>query len=367
MSAPSAAFTLNGRLVAFGAVASEPASSPTEAAVLAVVHAWLIGADTFPLRTSGSTGAPKEICLTRAQLRASAARSVAALGLTAGDATLVCLSVGTAGGLLGVVRALEYGLPLTIIDPVGNVLAVVGEGSAFATTSLVPLQVAAVLAHGAAGVAWLNRMKAVLVGGAAVPAALEAAVQAVTAPVYHTYGMTETASHVALRRLNGPNRADFFSVLPGIEIHLTADEALEIRADVTGGQWLTTTDRAEIVGPGAFRWLGRLDDVINSGGVKVDAARVQRGVEEELAARGLGHEVAVTGVTDARLGERVVAWLGGPALSAADIDAVRVALTSRLGRYETPKELRILPALPRLPGGKVDRLALRAADDQLLG
>ncbi len=354
-------FTLNGRRITFIRLATARPASSADAAPLALIRAWRAGAGTFPLRSSGSTGAPKEILLTRAQLRASAARSVAALGLVAGDATLVCLSVGTAGGLLGVVRALEFDLPLTIIDPVSDVLAVVGADSVFATVSLVPLQVQAVLAHGAAGVAWLNRMKAVLVGGAAVSAALETALQAVAAPVYHTYGMTETASHVALRRLNGAERADFFTALPGIEIRVNADEALEIRADVTGHQWLTTTDRAELLDETRFRWLGRLDDVINSGGVKVDAARVQRVLETAVAALGLAHDVAVVGAPDPRFGERVVAWLGGPPLTERQTTALRVTLTSELTRYEVPKELRVLPALPRLPGGKVDRLALRAA------
>ncbi len=361
MSAPPAGFTLNGRFFPFAAVASKPASSPGEA-TLAVIRAWLTGAATYSLRSSGSTGAPKEISLTRAQLQASAARSVAALGLTAGDPTLVCLSVGTAGGLLGVVRALEYDLPLTIIDPTGDVLAVVGEEAAFATVSLVPLQAQAVLAHGAAGIAWLNRMKAVLIGGAAVPVALESALQAVAPPVYHTYGMTETASHVALRRLNGPARTDYFTALPGIDLRLNPPDALEIRADVTNHQWLTTTDRAELLSPGRFRWLGRLDDVINSGGVKVDAARVQRGLEEILAAHGLPHAVAVLGVPDARLGERVVAWLGGPGLTAGQLADLRAELTSGLTRYEVPRELRVLAELPRLPGGKVDRQTLRNSD-----
>ena len=355
---PEHTFQLNHRLIAWADVATTPPLTPAEAPALAVVRAWLAGAGTFPLRSSGSTGTPKEIELTRAQLLASATRSVAALGLTAGDPTLVCLSVGTAGGLLGVVRALAFDLPLTIIDPVADPLAATG-GAAFATVSLVPLQLRAVLAHGAAGGVWLNLMKAVLIGGAAVPPDLEAAVQAVAAPVYHTYGMTETASHVALRRLNGPTRAAYFTALPGVEIRVNAAGALEISADVTGHQWLPTTDRAELLDSARFRWLGRLDDIINSGGVKVDAAKVQRVLEEALAARGLPHEVVVVGVPDARLGERVEAWLGGPPLTAAVRRALRAALTSALGRYEVPKALRVRAALPRLPGGKVDRRALR--------
>lgn len=353
-------FGLNHRRVAFAALATVTGTTPSETAALATVRAWLAGAATFWLQSSGSTGAPKTVALTRAQLAASAGRSVAALGLAAGDASLVCLSVGTAGGLLGVVRALAFGLPLTVIDPVGDVLAVVGEDSAFATASLVPLQVAAVLARGAAGGAWLNRMKAVLIGGAAVPAALEEALQALTAPIWHTYGMTETASHVALRRLNGPARTDYFTALPGVEIRLNAADALELRADVTHQQWLTTTDRAALLDSTRFRWLGRLDDVINSGGVKVDGARVQRALEAALAACHLPHDAAVLGLPDPRLGQRVVAWLGGPPLPPATLTALRAALSIALTRYEVPKEWRVLPALPRLPGGKVDRRALTA-------
>lgn len=350
----------NGRSISLVELPKTEPATPAEAATLAVIGAWLGGAGTFPLRSSGSTGAPKDIRLTRAQLLASAGRSVAALGLVPGDATLVCLSVGTAGGLLGVVRALAFDLPLTVIDPVSDPLAVVGQASRFATVSLVPMQMQAVLAHGAAGVAWLDRMRAVLIGGAAVPPALETALQAVTAPVYHTYGMTETASHVALRRLNGPTRTDYFTALPGIELRLGPNGALDIRADVTHHEWLRTTDRAELLGGGRFRWLGRLDDVLNSGGVKVDAARVQRAVEETLAALDLApYDVCVMGVPDPRLGEQVMAWLGGPPLTDAQLAELRAALTSRLTRYEVPKAFRVLPELPRLPGGKVDRTALR--------
>ncbi len=361
-------FYLNGQRIALAALMAPAYAPPTaapayDAQVLAVVRAWLTGVATFPLRTSGSTGLPKEIGLTRAQLTASAARSVAALGLVPADATLVCLSVGTAGGLLGVVRALEADLPLTVIAPTSDPLAVVGADSAFATVSLVPLQLAAVLAHGATGVAWLNRMKAVLVGGAAVPVALETAVQAVAAPVYHTYAMTETASHVALRRLNGPGRTDYFSALPGVEVRLGPADALEVRADVTHHRWLTTTDRAELLGAGRFRWLGRLDDVINSGGVKVDAARVQRELEAVVSARALPHEVAVVGVADPHLGERVVAVLAGWPLPAAVLEDLRTALAARLDRYERPKTWRVRPALPRLPGGKTDRQTLRREVD----
>lgn len=357
-------FTLHHREVYFADL-RDPAYRPPaeidgyEGRVIELVREWLLEAETFAIRTSGSTGPAKGIELTRAQLAASARRSVEALGLTAGDAALVCLNVETVGGLLGLVRAIEHDLPLTVIEPTADVLTAVGKDSRFATTSLVPLQLQAVLHHGAEGRAWLNGMKAVLIGGAPLPAAQEEALQAIAAPIFHTYGMTETASHVALRRLNGPERDDAFTALPKIELALSDEGALRIRADVTRREWLQTTDRAELLDGRRFRWLGRLDDVINSGGVKVDARRVQQAVEVAAATLGLRHEALVLGLPDEKFGERVVAVLAGELLAESTLATLRTQLAEGLDRYELPKEFKVVPAWPRLPSGKVDRQELR--------
>ncbi len=358
-------FTLNRQEIYFADL-HDPAYRPPAALdgyaarVIELVREWLLGAEEFVIRTSGSTGPAKAISISRGRLAASARRSVAALKLEPGDAALVCLNVETVGGLLGLIRAVEHRLPLTVIEPVSDVLTAAGPASKFATASLVPMQIRAVLAHGDAGYAWLNRMKAVLVGGAAVPAALEEALQAVKAPVFHTYGMTETVSHVALRQLNGPEKANFFTALPGIAVRSGANDALEIRADVTGNQWLTTTDRAELLPTeGQFRWLGRLDEVINSGGVKVDAGRVRQVAEVAAATLQLPHEVLVIGVADATYGERVTLVLIGPALPPDIKMRVQTTLAEGLTRYEVPKDIRVVSTLPRLASGKPDGQQLR--------
>lgn len=357
-------FTLHHREIYFADL-RDPAYRPTAEIdgyaerVIELVRAWLLGADSFTIRTSGSTGPAKGIELTRAQLVASAKRSVEALGLMAGDAALVCLNVETVGGLLGLIRAIEYDLPLTVIEPTADVLTATGPDARFATASLVPLQLQAVLHHGGAGQAWLNRMKAVLIGGAPLTGTQEEALQDIEAPIFHTYGMTETASHVALRRLNGPERDDAFTALPGIDLALSEVGALRIRADVTRHEWLQTTDRAELLDGRRFRWLGRLDDVINSGGVKVDARRVQQAVEVAAATLGLRHEALVVGLPDEKYGERVVAVLAGEPLPESTLAALHTQLAEALSRYELPKEIQIVPEWPRLASGKVDRQQLR--------
>ena len=184
------------------------AKTPYEADALAFCRAWLSGQTEFTLHTSGSTGTPKPIRLTRAQMRASAHLTGQTLGLRAGDVALVCLNIRYVAGVMMLVRGLELGLPMTIIEPAGNPLAGFDPANVrFDFTALVPLQLQHILDDTPEKLAILNRMKAILVGGAVVSPALEQALQVITAPIFSTYGMTETVSHIALRRLNGPERA----------------------------------------------------------------------------------------------------------------------------------------------------------------
>lgn len=366
-------FTLHHRAIHFADLL-DPAYRPPaeingyEGRVIELVREWLLGAEEFVIRSSGSTGPAKAIPLTRSQLAASAKRSIEALRLAAGDPALVCLNVETVGGLLGLIRALQHELPLTVIEPTADVLTAAGVDSHFATVSLVPLQLREVLLHGRTGRRWLSWMKAVLVGGGPVPPNLAQDLYDVTTAVYHTYGMTETASHVALRRLDMPHATDYFTAMAGVEVRLGENDALEVRADVTRHAWLTTTDRGELLPPdpttGAarFRWLGRLDDVINSGGVKVDAARVRQVLDVTLAELRLPHTALIVGVPDERLGERLTAVLVGEQLAPDTLDFILGKLRDRLDRYEVPKEIRLLSPdeLPRLPSGKPDGRGLAA-------
>ncbi|RSK44205.1 AMP-binding protein [Hymenobacter perfusus] len=352
---------LNGREFRYADIQQYPARAPQdlngyEARVLDFVRQWLNGAQEFGLRTSGSTGQPQLIQLKRRQLEASARRTGDYFDLGPGDRMLVCLNCEFVGGLMMLVRGLERRMHLTIVEPQADPLALVLEAVDFDFTSFVPLQVRAVLAAG--HVSRLNRMKGILVGGAAVERSLEKEIQQLRVPVYVTYGMTETASHIALRRLNGPTVQHTYQVLPGITVAQDARGCLTVRADVTENQLITTNDRITLAEDGrSFEWLGRVDFVINTGGVKVQAEKVEQVLEVALTELNLSRRAFVAGRPDKRLGEQVTAFLEGPKLTITQQEHLQTLLSQRLDKYEVPRALVFVPEFRTTASGKLDRPA----------
>ena len=353
---------LNGREFAYAAIQQYPVAVPTdlngyEARVLELVREWLNGSQEFTLTTSGSTGAPAPVLLLRRQLAASARRTGDFFDLGPGDRALVCLNCEYIGGLMMLVRGLEKQMHLTVVEPQANPLALVPADAEFDFAAFVPLQLRAVLAAGHAP--RLNRMKTILVGGAPVDATLLAAIQAqLTAPVLLTYGMTETCSHVALRRLNGPQATTAFRVLPGIAAGQDARGCLTLRGDVTNDQLVVTNDLVTLdTGNHSFEWLGRADFVINSGGVKVQAEKVELVLDVALTELGAPRRCFVAGRPDERLGQAVAAYVEGPALTAAAEAQLRALLAARLGKYEQPRHLVFVPEFHTTASGKLDRPA----------
>ncbi|WP_240047199.1 AMP-binding protein [Hymenobacter nivis] len=353
---------LNGREFTYAAIQQYPAAVPAdlngyEARVLERVREWLNGSQEFTLTTSGSTGPPAPIVLRRRQLEASARRTGDFFDLGPGDRALVCLNCEYIGGLMMLVRGLERRLHLTVVEPRADPLALVPAEAEFDFAAFVPLQLRAVLAAGHAP--RLNQMKTILVGGAPVDAALLAAVQAqLTVPVLLTYGMTETCSHVALRRLNGPRATTAFRVLPGIAAGQDARGCLTLRGDVTDDQLVVTNDQVALHAEDhTFEWLGRADFVINSGGVKVPAEKVELVLDVALAELGAPRRCFVAGRPDERLGQAVAAYVEGPALPAAAEAQLRALLAARLGPYEQPRHLVFVPEFQTTASGKLDRAA----------
>lgn len=342
--------TINGE--SYSLTEAPPADLPPfEASVLEFCRNWQAGQPSITLQTSGSTGEPKPITLRREQMIASASATGTALKLQPGDRALVCLSVDYIAGLMMLVRGLELGLQLTVIPPASDPLAGFAPETRFEFTALVPLQLQTALRQSAEKIAILNGMKAILLGGAPVNAELLRQIQSINAPIYHTYGMTETATHIALRRLNGPAATDAFTPLPGVSPGLDGRGCLTIRAAVTNGETLTTNDRVELRPDGSFVWLGRFDNVINSGGVKVQAEKVEAALEKHLT----GRRVCVVPAADDRLGQMVVAVIeGDPLTPAAEIE-IRTSLAQSLTRFEIPRRFVYLPRLPQTSSGKIDR------------
>ena len=353
-----ASLLLNGREYAYAAIREYPArlDAPVngyEAKVLDFVRQWLNGTQEFTLTTSGSTGPPTPIVLRRRQLEASAARTADFFDLGAGDRALVCLNCEYIGGLMMLVRGLERNMHLTIVEPHADPFAHVDEASEFDFSAFVPLQLKAALAAGRAP--RLNRLKYLLVGGAPADAALQKELQPLTVPVWLTYGMTETCSHVALRRLNGPQATTSFRVLPGIAAGQDARGCLTLRGDVTDDQLIVTNDVVRLLDSHNFEWLGRADFVLNTGGVKVPAEKVELVLDVALTEIGVARRCFVAGLPDARLGQVVTAIMEGPALTAAQEEQLKTLLAKRLGRYEQPRQLRYVAAFQTTAAGKLDR------------
>ncbi|MEZ4707518.1 MAG: AMP-binding protein [Caldilineaceae bacterium] len=356
---------LNGRVYDYaeltvGSSADESAAlSENAAATLEFCQQWLSGQDEFVINTSGSTGAPKPITLRREQMATSARATGQALSLQAGQSALVCLPTRYIAGRMMLVRGFVLGLHMTVVEPSSNPLAALPADAHFDFTALTPLQLHTILNGPPEQWVILERMWAILIGGGPISAALHHQLQHITAPLYHTYGMTETVTHIALRRLNGPQASDAFAPLPGVALGVDGRGCLTIRSAVTLGETVVTNDHVELRADGSFVWLGRLDNVINSGGVKVQVEKVESALEQVLFEFG-DAELArrrffVGALPDERLGQMVAVIMEGEPLGEQRENALKTALSRKVTRFEIPRRFCYLPQLCETPTGKIDR------------
>lgn len=319
-------------------------------------HDWLTGKETFTLRTSGSTGPPKSIALTRTQLETSARMTGKALDLQPGDSALVNLHTDYVAGLMMLVRGFVLDLHLTIVPPAALPFREMPADASFDFLSFVPLQLQATLEQMPERITTLNAAKAILVGGAPVNRPLLELLQQIHTPVYQTYGMTETISHIALRQLNGKCRSDYYTVLPGVHIRTDERDCLVIQTPTRPDETIVTNDVVKLNTPDSFAWLGRIDNVINSGGVKVQAEKVEQTVSKLVSRLGLSRRLLVAGLPHPQLGESVTLILEGEPIEALQEEQIRQQLSrTSLTRYEIPKSIRYVPFFAETSTGKLDR------------
>lgn len=329
-----------------------------ERQALGFCHDWLNGKESFVLHTSGSTGNPKPIILTRQQMAASARMTGKALHLQAGDRALVNLNVQYIAGIMMLVRGMELTLKLTLIEPSAQPLSAFPADTRFDFLSFAPLQLQNILAAEPDKLYILQQAKAIIIGGAPLASTLEDALQIIEAPVFQTYGMTETVSHIALRRLTGTQRTDHYAILEDVQIETDSRSCLVIRAPVLNNQIVVTNDVVEMLTATTFRWLGRADNIINSGGIKVQAEKVEKVVEAALRELKVSKRFFVTGLPHSSLGEAVTLFVEGIPLKREVEDRLRVQLNRQLSRYEIPKTFHYLATFPQTPTGKIDRRAV---------
>ena len=327
------------------------AEEPGEAlrAAYAFLAEWFAPSPTVEVQTSGSTGAPKRMRVEKARMMRSAVRTCECLGLRAGDTALLCMNLKYIGSKMMVVRALVAGMRLLVRRPSGHPLADVEEQVDF--LSVVPMQLYNIL-QDAAGTERLARVRCVIVGGGAVDEALQGRLSGLPCRVYSTYGMTETLSHVALRPLNGPDASEAYTPFAGVRLSLSPRGTLVVHAPEVCAADLETNDVVRLHGDGTFTVVGRADNTVNSGGIKIQIE------EEELRLKAfIPVPFALTSVPDERLGEALVLLLD--AACPADDAFLMAEMRSRLPRYHAPRRIVRVSEVPRTENGKTDRRACR--------
>ena len=324
--------------------------------VQALLEPWVrFGGDPIVVRTSGSTGEPKEAVLSHAAVLASARAAHDRLG--GPGHWLLDLPVNTIAGLQVLVRSVLAGTDPVVVSEHDDLESAIDElAGARRYASLVPTQVHRLDAADRLGV--LAGLDALLVGGAATDPALLDRARDAGVNVVRTYGMTETCGGCVYegRPLDGVKvRID-----DGGQVMLAGSVLFDGYVDAPREQeWFATADRGEIDDEGRLWILGRMDDVVISGGVNVPLKAVERALR---GVEGVG-DVAVVGVDDPEWGARVVAAVvpaDAVCLDGLRLDLLRDAVTEGgLPRAWAPRQLVLVDELPMVPGGKTDRAELR--------
>lgn len=323
---------------------SSKGESEFEKETLSFIKKWLNGDEAFTLTTSGSTGAPKEITLARRQLLQSAQRTIQALGLSSNNTALVCLDTKYIAGKMMLVRALEANMKIIAIEPVSDPLQKLSDNYKPNFAAFVPLQLETII-NNPVSLQKLNSLKTIILGGAAASESLKAKIKTLQPAVYATYGMTETVSHIALQKLNGADAQDYFETLPDIKIKTDERDCLVI--ELSGfREPIITNDLVKIINDHQFKILGRYDNIINSGGIKLVPETIEKKIEQLLT----GQSFFVTGIPDERLGQKLVLLIEGSEQQALP-EAFKIALSA----YEVPKEIFYLTAFIRTETGKINR------------
>ncbi len=314
---------------------------------------WFDDRPTLLVHTSGSTGKPKELRVEKERMRESARLTCSFLHLKEGDTALLCMPLPYIAGKMMVVRALVAGLDLLPVTPSSHPLKGLAEAPMFA--AMVPMQVIQSLRIPEEK-AMLQQISHLLIGGGPIDPALADELKAFPRAVWSTYGMTETLSHIALRRLSGPEASDKYTPFDDVHLRLSREGTLVIRAPRVCPDELVTNDVAEIDADRRFRILGRKGNTINSGGVKIQIEQVEEALQPRLT-----QPFVVTAAPDRQFGEIVVLLVEGSL--PADIGALCQQV---LPPYWRPKSIFPIYRVPLTETGKPDRsLAKLLAEGQV--
>ena len=307
------------------------------------VSDWQSDSPTLLVHTSGSTGKPKPMLVEKRRMEASARITCGFLGLRAGDTALLCMPLDFIAGKMVVVRSLVWGLQLVAVEPSGHPLKGLTESPTFA--AMVPMQVYNSL-KAEEERRLLRDIKHLIIGGGAVNSDMAEVLRGFPNAVWSTYGMTETLSHIALRRLSGAEASEWYEPFDGVGVTTSADGCLVIDAPAVCAQPLVTNDIAEIAPDGRrFRIRGRRDNVVCSGGLKLQIEEMEARLQPHLNV-----PYMISKRPDDKFGEAVVLLA-----VTDDMESVCEVCRKHMPRYEQPRYFLAVSELPMTPTGKPAR------------
>ncbi len=304
--------------------------------VLAFVEEFRSLSKQISVQTSGSTGKPKVIELQKDHMEASARMTGSFLSLKEGDSALLCLSPNTIAGKMMIVRSLTMGLELIVTDVNSNPLNEIDDYIDFA--AMVPMQTISSLENSPKAFSKINKL---IIGGGNISDDLIQKVNKTPVEAYQTFGMTETISHIAMRKLNSEDQ--FYQALPGVELK-ELENRLIISASHLGVKDLITNDIVELA-DNKFRWLGRSDFVINSGGIKIHPELVENRIASLFSAPFFS-----AGLQDELLGQKHVICT-----ESTDDKLHKEDFTALLDKYLLPKEIYYYDNFVYTESGKINR------------
>jgi o-succinylbenzoate---CoA ligase len=293
---------------------------------------WFDDKSYIEMNTSGSTGTPKLIKVDKQAMVRSALATGDFFDLKPGDKVLHCLPANYVAGKMMLIRGFILGLEIDFVAPSSHPLARIDTEYDFA--ALVPMQAQYSLDK-------LKHVRKIIIGGAKITKPLEQKLLKIkTSEIYETYGMTETITHIAARKIG----EDAFTVFPNVMLSMDEKNCLLIKAPSVSPEIIVTNDFVEMVSENKFIWLGRYDNVVNSGGIKL----IPEQIEEKLATR-IPRRYFVAGKADPMLGERLVLIVEGEEILIED------SIFDVLDKYEKPKEIHFVKHFEETPTGKIIR------------
>lgn len=300
------------------------------------------------VQTSGSSGKPKTILHKKKFMRNSAQLTSDALGLRHAKSALLCLPANKISGMMMLARVFENNMFLESIEPIASPLIKIRTDVKIDFAAFTPMQFSQVISSKKA-FCNAEKIKTVLLGGEEISVELQATVRRMKNNVYATFGMTETISHIALKKLNGKDADKYFRVFPSIRISTNIENRLVVNAPKLGVKNLVTNDVVKIISPTQFEWLGRIDNVINSGGLKIQPEEIETILRNKIKV-----PFFIAGIKDAITGERPCLIIERKRFTIKEIQKIKTVLTA-LDKKCRPKEIWLVPEFAKTQNRKLKR------------